>query len=267
MLARLKQEDKARFMRTRDELKAANRAVLLKELDRDIYSVSRVRNSFQSSPSSISISYPSLSPSLKEKFLHLQGVLVKRSEEGDRPTPAPESAALFAGTLRGLYAFSMSGLCWYRFDECCWRKCSATEFEGVLNALLYPATAELGFSNNYQNGISRLLQKSGRNPLPDPLSGAIPFQNGLLDRKSGELLPVTAENAHTWVLPYEYSSDADCPNFLTWLTAALDNDPESVRLLQAWFNALLTGRPDLQVFLSLHRPGGHGKKHHGQAGL
>ncbi|WP_339138694.1 MAG: phage/plasmid primase, P4 family [Candidatus Electrothrix sp. GW3-4] len=153
----------------------------------------------------------------------------------------------------------MSGLCWYRFDENCWRKCAAAEFEGALNALLYPATAGLGFSNNYQNGISQLLQKSGRNPLPDPLPGTIPFQNGLLDQRSMELSPVTPENAHTWVLPYEYSPDADCPNFLAWLKTALDDDPESIRLIQAWFNALLTGRPDLQVFFHLIGPAGTGK--------
>ncbi|MCP4695811.1 MAG: hypothetical protein GY862_03020 [Gammaproteobacteria bacterium] len=262
MLARLKQQDKSRFMRTRDKLKAANRAVLLKELDKDINKVPPVRKSFQSSQpssSSLSIPYSSLPPSLKEKVLHLQGVLVIETIKGDRPAPESEAAALFAETLHGLYAFSMSGLCWYRFDECCWQKCSASEFEGALNALLYPATAGLGFSNNYQNGISQLLQKSGQNPLPDPLPDTIPFQNGLLDQKSRELVPVTAENAHTWVLPYEYSPDADCPNFLAWLETALDNDPESVRLIQAWFNSLFIGRPDLQIFLHLIGPAGTGK--------
>ncbi|MCI5212011.1 MAG: hypothetical protein D3910_25250 [Candidatus Electrothrix sp. ATG2] len=246
MLARLKQEDKGRFMRTRGELKAANRAVLLKELDRDINSVLPVRKSFQSSSpssSSYSISYPSYPPSLKEKLLHLQGVLIVETKKGDRPAPESKAAALFAETLQGL--------CWYRFDEYCWRKCSASEFDSVLNALLYSATDGLGFSNNYQTGISQILQKNGWNPLPDPLPGTIPFQNGLLDQNTGELVPVTAENAHTWALPYEYSPDADCPHFLAWLEAALDNDRESVRLLQAWFNALLTGRPDLQVFIPL----------------
>ncbi|XOF35307.1 MAG: hypothetical protein ACL93V_08495 [Candidatus Electrothrix sp. YB6] len=262
MLARLKQKDKARFMRVRKDLKAANGAVLLKELDRDISRVSPVRKSFQSSQpssSSLSIPYSSLPSSLKEKVLHLQGVMVIETQKGDRPAPESEAAALFAETLHGLYAFSMSGLCWYCFDECCWQKCSASEFEGALNALLYTATAGLGFSNNYQNGISQLLQKSGRNPLPDPLPGTIPFQNGLLDQNTGKLVPVTAENAHTWVLPYEYSPDADCPDFLAWLTTALDDDPESVRLIQAWFNALFTGRPDLQVFLHLIGPAGTGK--------
>lgn len=81
MLARLKQKDKGRFMRIRGELKTANTAVLLKELDRDIYSVPPVRNSFQSSSSSLSISYPSLPPSLKEKVLHLQGVLIVETKK------------------------------------------------------------------------------------------------------------------------------------------------------------------------------------------
>ena len=95
--------------------------------------------------------------------------------------------------------------------------------------------------------------------LPAPLSGSIPFKNGLLLHKTKELLRVTPENAHTWVLPYEYSAEAQCPEFLKWLKTALDGDADSVRLIQAWFNALLTGRPDLQVFLHLIGPAGTGK--------
>jgi len=270
MLARLQQKDKPRFMRTRAELKAANGTVLLKELDKDINRVSLVRKSLQSSQgsfSSLSISYSSLTPSLKKKVLHLQGSLILETSRGNRLAQESEAAALFAETLQGLYAFSMTGLCWYQFDGCCWRKCLAAELEGVLCALLNSATAGLGFSNNYQIGISQLLRKSGQNPLPDPLPGTIPFQNGLLDQKSGELLAVTPDNAHTWVLPYEYSPDADCPNFLAWLKTALDNDRESVRLLQAWFNALFTGRPDLQVFLHLIGPAGTGKSTLGRLAL
>jgi putative DNA primase/helicase len=133
------------------------------------------------------------------------------------------------------------------------------DFDRILTALLYAGCDDLSFSSNYQIGVKKILPACGWNLMPAPLFGSIPFKNGLLLHKTKELLPVTPENAHTWVLPYDYSAEAECPKFLQWLSAALDNDADSVRLIQAWFNALLTGRPDLQVFLHLIGPAGTGK--------
>lgn len=47
--------------------------------------------------------------------------------------------------------------------------------------MLYRGTLELGFSNSYHSGVASLLQKSGKNLLPEPQQGMIAFQNGLLD--------------------------------------------------------------------------------------
>lgn len=262
MLARLKAADKSRFMRVRKDLKDANNAVVLAELNRDIQAVSREKNKFNSSSSSyssVSITYSSLCPALNEKVYHIQRGLIIETEKGDKLAPHSEAAVFFARTLQGIYAFSEAGMCWYRFDECYWRKCSTVEFDEALTALLFSATDGLGFNNNYQRGVGQLIYKCGQNRLPEPLRDSIPFQNGLLIRQTGELLPVTPDNAHTWVLPFDYSAEADCPNFLQWLNTALDNDRDSVKLLQAWFNALLTGRPDLQIFLHLVGPAGTGK--------
>ncbi|MCI5132351.1 MAG: hypothetical protein D3904_12740, partial [Candidatus Electrothrix sp. EH2] len=257
MLARLKQEDKARFMRVRQDLKTANGAVILGELDKDIAAV-RMKGSNKSAspaPSSLSISYPAYCPALENKLLHITDELILEDDNGNQKLATQSKAAtLFAGALQGLFAFSGAGVCWFRFEKSCWRKCTNGELDEALTALLYSATGDLGFSNTYQNGVGQLLRKQGFNLLPKPPAHTIPFQNGLLDQRSMELSPVTPENAHTWVLPYEYSPDADCPNFLAWLEKALDNDLESVRLFQAWLNALLTGRPDLQVFLHLIGP-------------
>ncbi|MGR0480936.1 MAG: DNA primase family protein [Candidatus Electronema sp. V4] len=263
MLTKLRTADKARFMRVRQELKTANNAVVLSELDRDICSLSRVRNSFNPShPSlpSLSTAYPFTDPSRQENILHFQDVLVSEDDKGKHDLVQESvAAALLSASLQGQYAFSDSGLCWHQFDGSCWRKCGAMDFDRILTALLYAGCGFLGFSSNYQTGVKKVLQSCGRNLLPAPLPGSIPFKNGLLLHKSKELLPVTPENAHTWVLPYEYTAEAECPEFLKWLKTALDGDADSVWLIQAWFNALLTGRPDLQVFLHLIGPAGTGK--------
>ncbi len=75
------------------------------------------------------------------------------------------------------------------------------DFDRILTALLYAGCGFLGFSSNYQTGVKKVLQSCGRNLLPAPLPGSIPFKNGLLLHETKELLPVTPENAHTWVLP------------------------------------------------------------------
>ena len=268
MLARLKHDDKSRFMRVRNDLKSANRAVILSELDKDIRSSSRKRQRIQSSSpssSSFSNSYPSLCSALKEKALHLSNVLIHEDENGNQSiAPQSEAAALFSQALTGSYTFSIEALGWYKFADCYWKECPATEFDTAVTYLMYAAAGNLGFSNSYQAGVTSLLQKSGQNHLPEAQPGTIPFQNGILDLGSGQLQEATPENAATWVLPFEYTSDATCPNFLDWLTTAIDGDKETVLLLQAWINALLTGRPDLQVFLHLIGPAGTGKSTFGR---
>nr|WP_232371179.1 phage/plasmid primase, P4 family [Desulfogranum marinum] len=92
----------------------------------------------------------------------------------------------------------------------------------------------------------------------------IPFQNGLLDLATGELVPATPANASTWILPFEYEREAQCPHFLTWLSEAVEGDEDTIALLRAWLNALLTSRSDLQVFLHLIGPGGTGKSTFGR---
>jgi hypothetical protein len=160
MLAKLRTADKARFMRVRRDLKAANNAVVLAELDRDICSPSRVRNSFESSgssSSSVSATYPSCGSSWDEKLLQFREVLITYDEKGN-PIRAQEaeSAALLAHELQGEYAFSEAGLCWHQFDGSCWRKCGGLDFDRILNALLRAGCGFLSFSYNYQIGVKKL---------------------------------------------------------------------------------------------------------------
>ncbi|MBA3006049.1 MAG: hypothetical protein FP810_05560 [Desulfocapsa sp.] len=267
MLAMLKTTDKPRFMHVRDQIKRLNNAVIISELDKDISRFCKRTYSRSSSPSfsSLSNSYPSLRSSLNEKVLHFQGVLVSRDENENNVLVIESiAAALIAEELHGSFAFDATGGRWLRYTGSYWRLCSQLEFDTAVTELLYVGTDGLGFRNSYQSGVAALLQKSGQNRLADHHCNMIPFLNGLLDLSKKTLQPITPENAATWVLPFHYTHAAQCPNFLKWLQISIDHDFETMRLLQAWLNALLTGRPDLQIFLHLIGPAGTGKSTFGR---
>jgi putative DNA primase/helicase len=267
MLAMLKTTDKSRFMQVRDQIKRSNSAVIISELDRDISRFYKRTSSRSSSPSfsSLSNSYPSLWSSLDEKVLHFQGVLVSHDEnENNVLVNESIAAALIAEELHGYFSFDATGGRWLRYTGSQWRLCLQLEFDTAVTELLYVGTDGLGFKNSYQSGVAALLQKGGQNRLADHHCNMIPFLNGLLDLSKKTLQPITPDNAATWVLPFHYTHAAQCPNFLKWLQSSVDHDFETMRLLQAWLNALLTGRPDLQIFLHLIGPAGTGKSTFGR---
>jgi putative DNA primase/helicase len=267
-ISRLRASDKAEFMRLRARLKKANSNVLLGELGKDIRSFSRVKNESSSTPGTLltlSSSYPSRCPALKDKVLHFKDALVREDENDEKALcPQSETALLLAEQLQGHYAHEIEVGCWYRFNGTHWREVKQLEVDEAITALLYAGAGELGFANSYQSGAASLLQKGGILSLGERAKGKIPFENGLLDLKSKKLEPVTYENALTWSLPFPYDSNATCNNFLKWLGAALDGDRETVNLLRAFLNATLTGRPDLQRFLHLIGPAGTGKSTFGR---
>jgi putative DNA primase/helicase len=267
-LAHLYANDKPRYMQLRDEIKRANNSVIITELDRDIrlFRKKKISKCSQSSSSSLSDSCPSSECSLDGQLLHFQEALITYDEEEGKPGLVIESiaAVLIGEALRGHFAFDGAGVRWLRFTGCYWQPCRQNEFDTAFSKFLYAGAGNLGFKNAYFNGVVALLQKSGRNGLPRCPHGMIPFLNGLLDVVEKRLHPTTPENAATWVLPFNYVAEATCPNFLDWLSTAVDGDVATIRLLRAWINALLTGRPDLQVFLHIIGPGGTGKSTFGR---
>jgi putative DNA primase/helicase len=264
LLASIRSNDKGAFMRVRQDLKKANRALVLAELDRDV-SRALSKSCFSLASSSFSISYDAFTPELKDSILQFKDKLITCGDDGKLGlVPHSVAASLIGETLRGRYAFNEAAACWHAFDGSCWRQCSGNGFERAVIALLYEGAGEVGFSANYQAGVVLLLQKSGLLCLPPVNPRVIPFANGLLDPATGMLQAVTADNAQTWALPFRYSPAASCPNFLSWLHLSVDGDKETVHLLRAWLNALIVGRADLQIFLHLIGPAGTGKSTFGR---
>lgn len=107
---------------------------------------------------------------------------------------------------------------------------------------------------------AKLLKSAdgGRRSIWTKSRGCIPFKNGVLDTTTLEF----AEGQHKELylrhkLPYEYNVRAQCPEFMRWITSALDKGQEV--LIQAFARALLTGYTAGERFLHLVGPGGTGK--------
>jgi putative DNA primase/helicase len=148
---------------------------------------------------------------------------------------------------------------WYEFEGDHWRNVPKANPEQAITRAVFEGTDPIGFRNAYLSGIFSILKKSGTLQLPKGIAGVIPFNNGLLDLNTGELLAVSPRNALTWAIPHAYVKGAECPAFIRWAREALAGDDEMVELLRAFINACLTGRYDVQRFLYLFGAGGTGK--------
>jgi len=91
------------------------------------------------------------------------------------------------------------------------------------------------------------------------------LKNGLLDLEalmagSQEFLfPFSSDWFSTVCLPYQYQSDAKCPQWIAFLNKSLEEDTERISLLQEWAGYLLTTSTDQQKFLFLEGEGSNGK--------
>ena len=84
----------------------------------------------------------------------------------------------------------------------------------------------------------------------DGLAGLAPAysgvfcRNGRVDVSTGELEAPNPAYLNMAATPYDYETDAQCPQWLAFLASSLD--PESVAFIQEWFGYVLSGRRDLQ---------------------
>lgn len=94
-----------------------------------------------------------------------------------------------------------------------------------------------------------------------PCKGGVPFRNGWLDARTGELLPIGPDRDVRWNVPLSYTPDG--PEPVAWF-AFLDSlgwteGTEERRLLRQWFGYLLSGRTEQQKALLLLGPKRAGK--------
>ncbi len=83
--------------------------------------------------------------------------------------------------------------------------------------------------------------------------------NGLVDLRTGELLPHDRDAFSTHVIDIEYDPSAECPVFETFIVDVLARDPELVEYVQRAVGYAATGETREQCFFVLHGEGANGK--------
>ena len=90
-------------------------------------------------------------------------------------------------------------------------------------------------------------------------SHLLPFQNGILNTITMEVLEHSPERFSAWCLPYDYDALATCGPVQEWLKESLGGENSLVNVMRAYFRAIITRRTSIQKFLELLGPGGTGK--------
>jgi len=83
--------------------------------------------------------------------------------------------------------------------------------------------------------------------------------NGVVNLKTGKLLPHNREDMHTKMVPVEYNPDAPCPRWTAFLDRIMDNKQHLVSFLQKAAGYSLTGDTSEQVLFFLYGSGANGK--------
>lgn len=86
--------------------------------------------------------------------------------------------------------------------------------------------------------------------------------NGMIDLRTGELLPHDRDAFLTHIIDIEYDPAARCPVFDQFISAVLADDPELLEYIQRVFGYAATGETREQCFFLFHGEGANGKSTH-----
>lgn len=83
--------------------------------------------------------------------------------------------------------------------------------------------------------------------------------NGVIDLRTGELLPHSPTNFITVKSDVVWNPEAECPRFKTFLNTTFGGDRELIGYVQGIMGYFMTGRTDRQEFYICHGDGANGK--------
>jgi putative DNA primase/helicase len=151
---------------------------------------------------------------------------------------------------------------WMRYDATLGIWCvdpAVTQWNRVEDAI-YTHAAGIGYTSHYVQELLTFLKGKmiAQVNQEETTRGLLPMRNGVLRLEDRVLLPHSPDYGFTWCLPYDYDPAATCEPVKQWLKEA-SGDDSVVAVLQAFLNAIVTGRADLQRYLELIGPGGSGK--------
>ena len=218
--------------------------------------------------------------------------------EPERPKPSPENAApfyslddtgnaeLFADRCRGLYVYDYTNRRWVFWDKKVWHEDDSGEIMKAIDNVVEQLGRDLEYKAQlaeaeYEADRAKALRKHakqsrGRNAhkameelsrhrLPATADKwnvdkwLLNTQSGVLDLRSGDLLPHTAEAMHRHITDAEYTTHADRPVWDAFINQIFSEDAELISYVQRAVGYSLTGDTREQVFFLCYGNGANGK--------
>lgn len=175
------------------------------------------------------------------------------------PPPVHEVAQQTYQQLKDSLRWDPKSKTWYEYSQEreTWQAISTQE----VKVLIEVALSEGHYQSNttYINQVARILKEYLKDTDWNTKSSLLPLQNTILDTRSLKTIEHSPQFRLTWCLPYQYDPKATCKPILDWLLEVTQGDKQLLQLLQAYLNAIVTGRTDLQRFLEIVGPGATGK--------
>ncbi len=194
-----------------------------------------------------------------------QDITPKKREKGEEKNSTPAalemSKKVFTDLFDNKVRFDASCKQYWRYDEKGkWVTCSNEYIFREVRKYLEEAidTFSPSFVRNVIDFAIGEILHEGWTETSNLLY--IPFTNGVLELKTGQLLDHSPDYGFTWQLPRPYSAVAGCwGNIDTFLNTFGNGNQQLKDIAIAFCQAVLTGRADLQKFLYLFGSGANGK--------
>jgi len=183
-------------------------------------------------------------------------------EKGEKiPSALEMSKKVFKDLFENVIRFDASVKQYWLYDgKGLWVNCSDEYIFGTVQEYLEEAVST--FSPSYVRNVIEFAKKDFLHEGWTEASNLlyIPFTNGVLELKTGQLLPHSPDYGFTWQLPRPYSAvEANWGSIDKFLKTFTNNNQQLNDVAIAFCNAVLTGRADLQKFLYLFGSGANGK--------
>lgn len=183
-------------------------------------------------------------------------------KEKEKLPPANVTAAEIAEIYRDQLAWESEYQLWRHYgaeSDGLWSIQTAESVRGIIHSYLRCLPGNLGFSSGYVSSVLSILQSDLEAKKWNEAPDLIPLIDGVLDRKTLQLLPHNPGYRFTWQLPYKWCDrDIGCEPIEEFLLRVTGN-PLISEVILCYLKAIVTRRSDLQRYLELIGGGGTGK--------
>lgn len=173
--------------------------------------------------------------------------------------------------------FAQEGKYWMYWDGRRWAKDKGKTYiharakETVKNTLVdfgKMTTKSLSYYNSANSvaHMSGIIEGASREigiPVPETAFDADPdfinCKNGMVDLRTGKLVPHKKDKLMSKLIPYDYEAGRTPTQFLAFLNEIMMGDQQMVTFLQDYFGYALTGLPPDRIFVIFYGEGRNGK--------